>query len=85
VSRSLYGVSGSGVRLRAGRRYRVEAVYRTPSGQLLPQGGMGVMVGIFAPDDPKRWPALDRAHPEFLADLAELDRKGWGKSAAHRH
>lgn len=85
VERALYGVSGGGVRLRAGRRYRVEATYAAPPGQILRQGGMGVMVGIFAPEDPARWPALDRTHPEFLADLAELDRKGWGKAVAHRH
>jgi len=85
VSRALYGVTGDGLKLMAGRRYRVEAVYANPTGRTLPQYGMGVMVGIFAPDDPERWPALDRTHPEFLADLAELDRKGWGKATAHRH
>ncbi len=81
VSRVLYGVTGDGLKLSAGRRYQVEAVYANPTGRTLPQFGMGVMVGVFAPDDPKRWPALDRAHPEFLADLAELDRKGWGEAA----
>lgn len=85
VSRALYGVKGDGLKLEAGRRYRVETVYRNPTGAVLPEAGMGVMVGIFAPDDPGKWPALDRNHPEFLADLAELERKGWGKGAAHRH
>ena len=77
VSRKLFGVSGGGIRLRAGRRYRVVAVYRNPLGRTLVEGGMAVLGGLFAPDDPARWPALDRGDPVFAADLDGLDRLGW--------
>jgi hypothetical protein len=27
------------------------------------------MGGIFAPDDYRRWPAIDRSNPDYLIDL----------------
>lgn len=77
VSRKLFGVSGDGLRLRAGRSYMVVAVYRNPLGRTLREGGMAVLGGLFAPDDLARWPALDPGDAAFAADLAGLDRFGW--------
>jgi hypothetical protein len=90
VGRKLFGVTGDGLRLRAGRRYRVIAIYQNPLGRTLVEGGMAVLGGIFAPDDPAHWPVLDRTDPGFLADLAGLDRMGWATMAArgsggHQH
>jgi hypothetical protein len=50
MPRKLYGVSGDGLRLRAGRRYRAVAVYESDRAETIPDGAMGVLGGIFAPD-----------------------------------
>jgi hypothetical protein len=81
VGRKLFGVSGDGLRIRAGRRYRVTAIYQNPNGRTLVQGGMALLAGIFAPDDPARWPALDRTDEGFLAEMAALGRLGWASVA----
>ena len=88
VERKLFGVRGDGLKLRAGRPYRVVAVYRNPLGHTLVEGGMAVLAGIFAPDAVAEWPALDRRDRVFLADLAGLDRMGWvaqGARVGHQH
>lgn len=77
VERKLFGVRGDGLKLRAGRPYRVVAVYSNPLGRTLVEGGMAVLAGIFAPDRPSDWPVLDRSDKVFVADLAGLDRMGW--------
>jgi hypothetical protein len=78
VGRKLFGVSGEGLKLRAGQRYRVVAVYQNPGGRLLPMAGMAIMAGIFVPDKPSNWPSLDRSNAAFLADVAALKRKASG-------
>jgi hypothetical protein len=30
---------------------------------------MGVMGGIFAPDDMRKWPAVDKSDPGYIRDL----------------
>ncbi|MEP6590721.1 MAG: hypothetical protein ABJC19_06020 [Gemmatimonadota bacterium] len=80
VSRSLPGAAGNGIQLKSGVRYRVVGVYDNPTGKLLVDGGMAHMVGLFAPDDMARWPALDRADKGTIADLADLTRMGKGAS-----
>jgi hypothetical protein len=77
VSRALLGVWGEGPHLRAGRRYRLLVRYDNPTNDTL-QGMMGLMAGIFAPDDLRRWPALDRTDPAYLADLANLPGSDMG-------
>jgi hypothetical protein len=79
VERKLFGVKGDGLRLRAGRPYRVVAVYRNPMERTLVAGGMAVLAGIFSPDHPADWPRLDRSDTVFRADLAGLDRIGWAR------
>lgn len=78
VSRSLPGVSGQGVRLRAGRQYRVIATYNNPTGKTLKNGAMGHITGIFAPDKPGEWPAINESDPEYQKDLASLEAMGSG-------
>lgn len=90
VSRKLFGISGDGLRLEEGRRYRVRAVYQNPGDKVLVNGGMAVMVGVFAPADQAPWPVLDRDDPAYQADLAMLLRKrvapdSAGKGTAHPH
>lgn len=72
MERNLFGVSGRGKKLEANHRYRVVGVYDNPTGQTLDLGAMAHMVGLFVPDDLKKWPALDPNDPEFQKDLASL-------------
>ncbi len=83
VSRRLFGVSGQGLRLRAGQRYRVVGVYDNPTGQTLTRGAMAHIVGLFAPDDVSKWPALDLSDPTLQDDLASLNEMGSG--GGHKH
>jgi hypothetical protein len=68
VSHGLYGISGRGPHLIAGRQYRLVAVYQGSPSQPI-RGAMGLMGGIIAPDDYSKWPPLDRTDPEYLIDL----------------
>jgi hypothetical protein len=76
VSRKLFGIGGEGRKLKAGR-YAVVAVYNNRSGAPIANGGMAVLAAIFAPDEPRRWPSIDRTNAVFAADAAGLDRIGW--------
>jgi hypothetical protein len=78
VSRSLPGVRGEGVRLRAGRTYRVVGVYNNLTADTLINGAMAHITGIFAPDDPTRWPGVNESDPEYQKDLASLEMLGAG-------
>jgi hypothetical protein len=77
MERHLFGVAGEGLKLRTGRRYRVVAVYDNPTGENLVKGAMGSMVGIFAPTDLARWPAVEPADTTFQRDLRFLARRGF--------
>lgn len=76
VSRKLFGVSGQGLRLKRDHRYRVVAEYDNPTGETLVNGAMASMVGLFVPDDMKRWPAIDPRDAMYQRDLASLERRG---------
>jgi hypothetical protein len=76
VSRKIFGVSGQGLRLKAKHRYRVVGEYDNPTGELRVKGAMASMVGLFVPDDMKRWPAIDPRDPTYQRDLASLDVRG---------
>ena len=78
VSRKLFGVSGEGLRLKSKHRYRVVGEYDNPTGQLRVKGAMASMVGLFVPDDMKRWPAADPRDPTYQRDLASLEVRGAG-------
>jgi hypothetical protein len=86
VSRKLFGVSGKGLRLKAHHRYRVVAEYDNPTGELRVKGAMGSMVGLFVPDDLKRWPSIDPRDPTYRRDLASLELRGAsGRSTPGMH
>lgn len=68
ISRDLFGIWGMGPHLEAGRRYRIVAVYDNPTGTTL-SGLMGLLGGLFTPDHPGQWPALDRSDSIYQADL----------------
>src|SRR4029453_4595489 len=68
VSRSLPGIKGSGIKLKANHSYRVIAYYDNPTGELIKNGAMGHMAGLFAPDDMSKWPAIDFSNRIFQRD-----------------
>ena len=76
VSRSLPGIKGAGVKLKANHLYRVTAYYDNPTGALIKNGAMGHIAGLFAPDDLAKWPPVDLADPVFQRDLASLEMRG---------
>jgi hypothetical protein len=76
MSRELFGVSGSGLKLKAQHRYRVVGEYDNPTGELRVNGAMAHMVGLFVPDDMKKWPAVDPRDPIYRRDLASLQVRG---------
>lgn len=78
VERKLFGVRGDGLALHAGRRYRVTATYDNRTGEAIPNGAMGIMIGLFAPADLRKWPTVDAQNPAIQADLAAI----WAMSTA---
>ncbi|HEU5220128.1 MAG TPA: hypothetical protein VFU23_15820, partial [Gemmatimonadales bacterium] len=82
IGRRLFGVTGAGLRLKAGHKYRVVGVYENPTGQLIKNGAMAHMVGLYVPDDYKKWPALDLTDETLQDDLAYLDEMG---AKGHKH
>ncbi|HEU4799326.1 MAG TPA: hypothetical protein VFS94_01715 [Gemmatimonadales bacterium] len=66
------GVVGRGRLLEAGRRYRLTAVYDNPTGAVIPEGAMGEMALLFAPDNPDLALQVDRSQPEIIADVESL-------------
>lgn len=70
VSRQLFGVSGRGRPIRAGRRYRLTVTYENPTGDTIPDGAMGELGLGFAPDDPSAWPAFTASSDGIARELA---------------
>lgn len=85
MERHLFGVTGAGLKLKAGHRYRVVAVYDNPTGETLVKGAMGSVAGIFAPRDVREWPRLEPADSQFQRDLRFLARRGAKSMQAHHH
>lgn len=69
VSRQLLAVKGRGPHLRAGRQYRLVAVYENKTSEPI-VGVMGVMGGLFAPDDMRDWPKIDKTSKEYQLDIS---------------
>jgi len=82
VPTRLLGIKGDGLRLQANRRYRVRADYDNPTGDILKQGAMALIVAAFVPDDPAKWPELDPNEPGILTDMAMLESIGRDKKSA---
>jgi len=74
MPRRLLAIRGEGIRLKAGHRYRVVGVYDNTTADTL-FGAMAHMVGLFAPDDLKRWPTINPADSSYQKDIADLRGK----------
>jgi hypothetical protein len=72
MPQAVYGVSGDGKQLVAGRRYRLVAVYDNP-GPVIPEGAMGEIGMAFMPDAPAAWPALMPGDEAISDDVAHLE------------
>ena len=68
----LFGVTGRGRPLRAGREYRLRVEYDNRTGATIVEGAMGELALLFAPDRPDAWPKADPADPLIAADLEGL-------------
>src|SRR5689334_1043835 len=65
ISRKLFGVFGEGPRLRAGHHYLMTVSYDNPTPDTL-RAIMGVLGGLFVPDNVAAWPPLDRTGPLYI-------------------
>ncbi|HEU5049857.1 MAG TPA: hypothetical protein VFU00_05990, partial [Gemmatimonadales bacterium] len=68
----LFGVTGNGRPLAAGRPYRLRVSYDNRAGRELRSGAMGEMALLFAPARGARWPQLELDDPAIIADLEGL-------------
>jgi len=82
MSRELLALRGQGPHLKANHEYRLETRYENTSADTL-HGMMALMVGLFAPDDPRRWPTIDPGDGDYQKDIADmLGPAGWGEATS---
>ena len=62
--------------LEPSHRYRVTVQYLNPTGQVIPDGGMGVVGGLFIPDRDIVWPATDPSDSLYAQDFRQYMRIG---------
>lgn len=72
-----------GVRIEAGRVYRITSVYNNTSGSMIPDGGMGAIGGLFVASGGASWPSVDVNDPTYQKDFAM--RFGAGAAEHHGH
>ena len=70
------GLTGVGVRIVPDHRYRVTVFYDNPAGVTLPDGGMGVVAGLFRPASGVTWPVADTGDSLYVRDLRHALRLG---------
>ncbi len=67
-----------GIHIVPGHRYRLEATYENPTGDVITNGGMGAVAGLFIPDGGVQWPAVDAADSLYRQDLKQTILAGAG-------
>src|SRR5207247_10147210 len=75
IPRKRLAIRGEGLSLTAGHRYRVVGVFDNPTRDTS-YGAMAHMVGLFAPNHYREWPALDSADLYYRRDLVDLLTNG---------
>ncbi|HEV2749687.1 MAG TPA: hypothetical protein VGV12_04075 [Gemmatimonadales bacterium] len=70
----LYSWTRLGVHIVPDHRYRVTVSYDNPTGEAIPDGGMGVVGGIFVPDHGIQWPAADPGDSLYQQDYRHYMR-----------
>ncbi|MDB4891470.1 MAG: exported protein of unknown function [Gemmatimonadetes bacterium] len=71
VDRTRFFFKRNGLRLAANHRYRVAAVYENPRCSQV-AGAMGLLVGVFVPENVSEWPVVDATDSSYQKDLAWL-------------
>ncbi len=74
----LYGWTRLGAHIAPDHRYRVTVYYDNPTGQAVPDGGMGVVGGLFVPDRGVEWPPADRSDSLYQQDYCHYMRQSGG-------
>lgn len=70
-----------GVPVRPDHLYRLTAVYENPTGEMIPDGAMGALGGVFLPARGVVWPPADPDHPEYLLDVKIVTDGSYGHGA----
>ena len=65
----LYSLMRIGVSVLPSHRYRVRVIYDNPTGHTIPDGGMGVVGGLFMPDRKVAWPSTNPDDSLYQKDL----------------
>ncbi len=65
----LWGLTGIGLRITPAHRYRVRVIYENPTDRTMVAGGMGVVGGLFMPDQKAVWPRTDANDSLYQKDL----------------
>ncbi len=74
----LYGWTRLGVHIVPDHRYRITVSYDNPTGEPIPDGGMGVIGGLFVPDRGVHWPAADANDSLYHQDYRHYMRLAGG-------
>lgn len=83
--RSLEGVSLGrlykrlGVKIFPDHTYRVTVTYENPTGDSIPEGGMGVIGGVFLPSGDGLWPVADTTDQLYVLDRKHYLREVQGR------
>jgi hypothetical protein len=70
----LYGWTRLGVRIVPEHRYRIAVSYDNPTDAPIPDGGMGVVGGLFVPDRGVAWPAAEPSDSLYQQDYRHYMR-----------
>jgi hypothetical protein len=70
----LYGWTRLGVHIVPEHRYRIAVSYDNPTGAPIPDGGMGVVGGLFVPDRGVTWPAAEPGDSLYQQDYRHYMR-----------
>ena len=76
----LYRWNSIGAAITPDQTYRVSVEYDNPTGAVIPEGGMGVIGGIFAPEEPEAWPAAQRSDSLYVKDMGHYLRLWRGRT-----
>lgn len=68
-----------GVKIVPDHTYRVTVHYDNPTGATIPDGGMGVVAGVFLPAGDAAWPKADPSDPLYALDRDHYMREVRGK------
>jgi hypothetical protein len=66
---TFYRLTGIGVRITPTHRYRVRVIYDNPTSDTIPDGGMGVVGGLFMADRNVVWPSTNPGDSLYQKDL----------------